>query len=76
MEVVFATDPELFLLRIWAEPRTLPAEPHVYRARADHAPTSKRRYVKNMREFEEFILECLEEVAFPAGSFDDGGNHD
>lgn len=72
MEAVFESDPELFLLRIWAEPRTMPGAEAVYRGRAEHASTGRRRYVKNLTEFEAFVHECLEAVDFPTGAFEGG----
>jgi hypothetical protein len=68
---VAETDSEIFMLRIWAEPREIIGQPSVYRGRIEHVRSSRSRYIRNLSQVMEFVDECLAESDLPFGVFQD-----
>ncbi len=66
-------DPELFLLRIWAESRELPGASSVYRGWLQHVRSSESTYLRDLEQIAPFVARCLaERGALPPGGFADG----
>lgn len=65
------SESEVFLLRIWAEPREIGGQPSVYRGRIEHVRSSRSRYIRSLRQIMEFVDECLAHSDLPFGAFQD-----
>lgn len=63
--------PEVFLLRVWAEPRDLPDQLAVYRARVEHAGRRRVRYLSGLRGLVDFVRACLADSGLPPGRFEE-----
>jgi hypothetical protein len=69
---VAADDHELFLVRIWAEPRERPGEPAVYRGRIEHVRSAQAGYFAELEQLLTFIRRCLDQYGeLPPGGFTD-----
>lgn len=64
---------ELFLLRIWAEPRELPGAISVYRGWLQHLRSGDSTYLRDLDQVTPFVERCLaEHSSLPPGAFADG----
>jgi hypothetical protein len=68
---VAESESEVFLLRIWAEPREIRGQPSVYRGRIEHVRSSRSRYIRSLSQVVEFVDECLANSDLPFGGFQD-----
>jgi hypothetical protein len=68
---VAESESEVFLLRIWAEPREIVGQPSVYRGRIEHVRSSRVRFIRNLSQVVEFIDECITDSGLPPGGFQD-----
>jgi hypothetical protein len=66
---VAETDSEIFMLRIWAEPREIIGQTIVYRGRIEHVRSSRSRYIRNLSQVMEFVDECLARRDLPLGGW-------
>jgi len=71
---VAETDSEIFMLRIWAEPREIVGQPSVYRGRIEHVRSSRSRYIRDLSQVMEFVDECLAHSDLPFGDWQEGPN--
>lgn len=62
---------EVFLVRVWAEPRELAGQPSVYRVRIEHAGSFRVLYLRGLPPIIDFIRECLADSDLPPGDFQD-----
>lgn len=65
------TESEIFMLRIWAEPREIIGQHSVYRGRIEHVRSSRSRYIRNLAQVMEFVDECLAHTDLPFGRWQD-----
>lgn len=66
------TETELFLLRIWAEPREIEGQPSVYRGWIGHVRSSRSTYVRELAQVLPFVRDCIEQHGeLPPGGFAD-----
>jgi hypothetical protein len=69
---VARTDHELFLLRIWAEPREISGAPSVYRGSIEHVRNARSMYLRALEQVPPFVISCIEdEGGLPPGGFVD-----
>ena len=68
------TDSEIFMLRIWAEPREIVGQPSVYRGRIEHVRSSRSRYIRDLSQVMEFVDECLAHSDLPFGDWQERPN--
>jgi hypothetical protein len=67
---VARNEQELFLLRIWAEPRELPGQPAVYRGFVEHVRSSRSTYLRELGQVVPFVRSCLDhDGVLPPGGF-------
>jgi hypothetical protein len=63
--------PEVFLLRVWSEPRELPGQLAVYRGRIEHAGRGRVQYLASLAAIPDFVRSCLLDSDLPPGAFED-----
>jgi hypothetical protein len=51
---------QVFIVRIWREPREVPGATPVWRGVIEHVPGTKRRHLKELRDISDFIAPYLE----------------
>ena len=68
------SDSEVFMLRIWAEPREIVGQPNIYRGRIEHVRTSRARYIRTLSQVIDFVDQCLEDSDLPFGGFQEEPN--
>jgi hypothetical protein len=71
---VAESDSEVFMLKIWAEPREIVGQPSIYRGRIEHVRTSRYRYVRTLSQAIDFVDRCLVESDLPFGGFQEDPN--
>ena len=68
------TDSEIFMLRIWAEPREIVGQHTVYRGRIEHVRSSRSRYIRDLSQVMEFVDECIAHSDLPVGGWQEEPN--
>lgn len=53
---------QVFIVRVWLEPRSSPDAPPEWRGVIEHAPTRERRYIKDLNDLSAFIAVYLEHM--------------
>lgn len=63
-------DHELFLLRIWAEPREIEGQPSIYRGWIEHVRSARSTYLRELDLVPPFVRSCItEDSELPPGGF-------
>ncbi len=63
----FEDNTNVFIVRVWLEPRDSPAARPEWRGVIEHAGTRQRRYFKNMSGITEFVEPYLEQMGIRVG---------
>lgn len=58
----FETNTQVFIVRIWPEPRDSTAAVPEWRGVIEHAPSRARRYLRDLNVIPEFIAPYLEQI--------------
>lgn len=53
---------QVFIVRIWREPREIPGAAPEWRGVVEHVPSGKRHYLKDLDEITHFIIPYLSEL--------------
>ena len=53
---------QVFIVRVWLEPRNDPDAPPEWRGVIEHAPTRERRYLKDLNDLADFVAVYLEHM--------------
>lgn len=56
------TNTQVFIVRVWLEPRSNPDAPPEWRGVIEHAPSRERRYIKDLNDLSDFIAVYLEHM--------------
>jgi hypothetical protein len=56
-----------FIVRIWIEPREIEGETPLWRGVIEHVGSGERRYIKHLKELEEFIAIYLKKMGVGLG---------
>jgi hypothetical protein len=59
---LFDEHTQVFIVRIWREPREIEGAAPEWRGVIEHVPDGKRRYLKNLAEVTDFIAPYLEQL--------------
>ena len=58
----FETNTEVFIVRIWLEPRANETDRPEWRGLIEHAPSRQRRYFRDLASIGEFIAPYLQQL--------------
>jgi hypothetical protein len=53
---------QVFIVRVWLEPRSNPDAPPEWRGVIEHAPTRERRYIKDLNDLADFVAVYLAQM--------------
>ena len=59
---------QVFVIRIWLEPRELPHARPVWRGEIEHLPSGLRRGLNDLTGIRPFVERCLRERGVPGGT--------
>ena len=59
---LLAQPSDVFILRIWREPRALVEQPPLYRGMVEHVPTGVRQYFTTLDQALVFIVRQIEQT--------------
>jgi hypothetical protein len=64
---LFEANTQVFIVRIWLEPRDIENATAEWRGVIEHLPTGERRYVKDLGELQAFMATYLEGMRVELG---------
>lgn len=59
---LFEANTQVFILRIWLEPREIEGAVQEWRGMIEHVPTGERRYFRQIEDISKLILPYLQEL--------------
>ncbi len=60
-------DTQSFIVKVWVEESAEQGKPGVWHGHITHVPSGQRRYLKSLREIQDFIAPHLEEMGIKLG---------
>ena len=60
---------QIFIVRVWLEPREVEGVRPIWRGVIEHVPSGKRRYLQDLTHIISFIIPYFREAGFETGAF-------